>query len=84
MADRSELERLRQVVVKTTMPVYVARDGGTRRAYNTLTEEYELQLTEHLALCDIALQQCPDCWLLYVSIGQEEYVKRLTEDMSDD
>jgi hypothetical protein len=63
------------------MPNYINRDGELTEAYNTLTPERELELRKHLDNCDVALQQCNECWLLYVSIGQEEYVKALTGGM---
>lgn len=81
MRDRSKLQGLLREVMDTSKPIYINQQGSTSFAYNTLTEERELELTKHLSQCDVALQQCPECWLLYVSIGQEEYVKRLTEDM---
>lgn len=81
MSRRDELQRLTKAVVKTTMPVYVGRHGGTVRAYNTLLVEHENRLREHVAECESPLQMCPECWLLYTSIGQDEYVKALTGDM---
>jgi len=70
-------EGLRKAV-NSPMETYVNRRGEVVRAYNTLTEEHELRLREHVNDCDVALQQCPECWLLYVSIGTVEYVKVLT------
>jgi hypothetical protein len=70
-----------QFTVSLTMPTYINRKGELIRAYNTLTPERELELRKHVDECDVALQQCPECWLLYVSIGQDEYVKVLTGGM---
>jgi len=69
--------------VNSPMETYINRQGEEVRAYNTLTEEHELFLREHVDNCSVALQQCPECWLLYVSIGQIEYAKVLTKDMED-
>lgn len=66
-----------------TMPTYINRQGEEIRAYNTLTEDQEKELRIHVDNCEVALQQCPKCWLLYVSIGQNEYVNVLTSGMSD-
>lgn len=82
MVDRSQMKGLhRAVTQQELMPTYISREGVEVSAYNTLTEERELELREHLDNCDTALQQCPECWLLYVSIGQDEYVKALSQDL---
>lgn len=81
MNDRSEEKGLRKAVLRPAMPTYINRQGVETRAYNTLTEERELELRNHVDECDAPLQQCPECWLLYCSVGQEEYVKVLTRDL---
>jgi hypothetical protein len=63
------------------VPTYINRHGVETKAYNTLTPERELELRKHVNECDVAVQQCNECWLLYCSIGQDEYVEVLTSGM---
>lgn len=61
---------------------WIGRDGTLKTGRNQLTELKEKQLRRHLYTCDVALQRCKECWLLYSNIGHEAYaaeVARATE-----
>lgn len=60
-----------------TAATYTDKNHRPQTCYNALTPGQTEELKRHAEGCDAPREQCNDCWLLYVSIGQEEFDKLL-------